>query len=483
MALFGAPIAHEDDPQRAIKAAMEMQKIMEADAAESSLRRKVVINSGLVIAGQVGSDLRMEYSVIGDTVNVAARIEKLANAGDILVGENTYKLAKQGFTYEALPPAMVKGKKEPVQVYKVTGSRKLVETISGAGNIVYTPLIGREKEINMLKSVFEKARAGEGQTVSLIGNAGLGKSRLMYELRTQIPAKKISYLRIECFSYTKAIPYYPFVEIIKNHFDFKDSDTRIQLDKKLKDTVAKKNMDWAVPYLKKLLSMELTEQEVLPTDPKEVKSNIFKALAGIIKSADKNKTAILVIKDIHWLDGASLEFLDYQVKNMHDKALFLVVSRQPDICLTWEEESNHTGIEVKKLSNKEISSFLTDSLNIKNISKEFFALIKKKSDGNPLYIEELSRSLIDKNVLVKDNGNYVVQGDIANLGIPDSIQGVLMSRIDLLDNITKKTLQFASCIGPAFEHRLLEKIAPEGANIDKCLLELKIRNFIIPVEG
>ncbi len=471
MAIFGAPIAHEDDPERAVLACLDMQNAIEEINAglDKSLKRLQIhsgINTGKVIAGKVGSDLQMEYTVMGDTVNVAQRLKDQAPPGSILVGPETYRRTKHAFDFMPLEPMRLKGKAAMVKPFEVIGKKWGSEF---GLSIVHSDLIGRNQELSLLKQGYDDLIKGRSSILIIKGEIGVGKSRLLYEFRKYLtiyaPEGAIIYGR--GFSYESAIPFKSILDslhrfLIEENVSSREEDKKI-IKEKLVALMEEEGVE-VLPYLYKFFNIELTEaqkEKVRHLDSHSLQLQIFLAIATLLEKLSDKKPIIFIFDDIQWFDSASIELLNF--------LLPLIKKRRISFCLSYrlgdlsaitnllknikDEYPDYTKeIPLKNLSPED-SMLLIENLMGKDVDEGLKRYIIEKSQGNPFFIEEIARNILESEAYKKGKGLTRKQ-----IEIPGSIEAAVSSRIDGLNKEAKYLLKIASIIGRNFPETLLEEL-------------------------
>ncbi|KRT65268.1 MAG: adenylate/guanylate cyclase, partial [Candidatus Rokubacteria bacterium CSP1-6] len=319
MALFGAPLALEDHAARAVEAALAIQEAMGkvGDELQRSRGQRVAlrigVNTGLVVVGKIGDDLRMDYTAQGDTVNLAARLQALAEPGTVAISEGTHHLVAGYFDYESLGTHTVKGKSVPVEVFRPLRRRAHRSRLAVASEAGLSTFVGRETEFAALLSAAEEARAGRGRVVTIVGEAGIGKSRLVWELRTRLPAGTMAWVEGTCVPYGQSTPYLPVIDIVRALLGLADGDPEREMDRKLTARLAElgPDVETAAPALRYLLSLGTTEGEMAALSPQERKERLLDALARLSAAAARQRPHVFVFENCQWLDGASAEFLNF----------------------------------------------------------------------------------------------------------------------------------------------------------------------------
>ncbi|MDY7040838.1 MAG: tetratricopeptide repeat protein, partial [Chloroflexota bacterium] len=493
MVLFGAPRAHEDDPQRAVRAALEMQEAIRPFrevntlAGTFSLQQRIGIHTGMVFAGNVGAATRKEYTVMGDTVNLAARLMAAAEVGQVLISPTTRRYLDTGFVCETLPPVVVKGKPEPVPVCMILGLRRDEGPIHRAAR--RGPFVGRAEELARLKELAGMVLGGQGQVVSIGGEAGVGKSRLVDELLTHASGVGMQVLRGECVSYGSTIPYLPWITALREFFDWQGDDDQAERREKLRaglEAVSAELVQW-LPIVAGVLSLPEPDTRLTRSlDARMRKERFFDIAVRLLRARAHQSPLLLLFEDLHWADPISLELLLHVARYCDDDPLLLVAVHRPALDLTaWAGLGHHTAIQLAELDTKERGELVSSLLNLPDLPSGLCDLILSKAQGNPFYIEEVVHVLVDRGYLTPDDGGYWLVGELANVEIPDTVRGVVMSRIDNLDEGSRNVLKVASCIDRIFPYSVLHDIYPWPILEDVLLrrLETLERVDLTPLEN
>jgi len=479
MAFFGAPLAHENDPERAVLAGLAIideigpfgEKIRKELDLEFNVR--VGINTGIVVVGDIGSDLAMEYTAMGDTVNLAARMEETAEPGTVQVSEETYKMIAPLFETVAFEGVEIKGREEPVQTYRIVAPKSEPGKLRGVEGLS-SPLVGRSQELEQLKEALADVEQGRGRIVFLIGEAGLGKSRLIDELRREwIGAghDENTWAVARGISYDTTQPYSLFQQIIRQSCGIEPDDSPAVVLTKLQalaQEVSPEMVDRTEDALKLMMAIR-DEGEDRPLAAGDRKREIQSSILELMQ-ATTNEPAVLVIDDLHWSDAASAELLEYLLQLTDNNPVMLLCAMRPyrgspawQLKLAAETHYPHryTEINLSPLSSENSANLVGNLLEISDIPPALSTLILEKSEGNPFFVEELIRTLIDSEVVVRDESgeHWKATAEIENITVPDNLQALLTSRIDRLDREIRETVQLASVIGRTFYFRVLELIA------------------------
>ncbi|MFA6439273.1 MAG: BREX system ATP-binding domain-containing protein, partial [Bacteriovoracaceae bacterium] len=485
MAIFGAPLTHENDPERAIRCSMEMMEYMERfnqlspTALPEPLGIHIAMNTGMVVAGNVGSDLRMNYSVIGDTVNLASRLKHVAEKGEIVVSEETYRIISSLVRADSPKSIEIKGKSEPVKVYKIFSLKEGIEP--GARISQKNPIIGRDEEIATLKTSLEKVAQKKEQRLFIRGEAGVGKTRLKLELIQLAKAKSITVYEGKCSSFEMNTPYYLWTTLLKDILQLKADTGENETRKRLHDMLQILSMEKHEPYLATLLSLRY--EEILLEEDQDRKKKIFESLKEFIRALAKRKPSVFLLEDVHWIDRFSQDMLEYLFADEQlAQAMFVPLFRDE---YTHSKEligKGGTLIDLNRLTQVDAQKLMCARLNVTEISPNLSELIYKRSEGNPFFIEELVKTIIDKNVVsVKGQKLEILKTDFESI-LPATVQGVIMARIDRLEEKLKDVLYGASVIGREFDKNLLKEIIKKKDAVDLSLSELLSLEMILEKE-
>ncbi len=468
MALFGAPIALEDAPQRAIRSAMaihrEMTRFNEKVRQEKGdippLKMRVGIHTGPVVVGTLGNDLRVEFKAVGDTVNLASRMESLAEPGTTYVSDDTFKLTEGLFRFEALGEKEIKGKEKPLKVYQVIApsSRRTRFDVSAERGL--TPFVGRERELELLLDGFERSKEGRGQAISIISDAGIGKSRLLYEFRKAVTNEYVTFLEGRCLSYSRNVAYHPVVDVLKANFEIQDNDTDQEIREKVTKGLQFIKVDEVstLPYLLELLSVKDSGIDKIPMSPEARKDRTLEALKRIVLKGSEIRPLIMAIEDLHWMDRSSEDAFKELLESISGSRVFLIFTYRPEFIHTWGSRSYHSQVTLNKLSNRESLAMATYMLGTPNIDRDLEDLILQKTEGIPFFLEEFIKSLKELKVIERKDNAYQLSKDIQKLTIPSTIQDVIMARVDNLPEGAREVLRTGSVIEREFSYDLIKKV-------------------------
>jgi len=468
MALFGAPVALEDAPQRAIRSSLaihwEMAKFSEQFKQEKkgvpAVKMRIGIHTGPVVVGTMGNDLRVEFKAVGDTVNLASRMEGLAQPGTTYITEDTFRPTEGLFRFEGLGQRVIKGKEAPVNVYRVIAPNTRRTRFDVSADRGLTPFVGKERELELLLDGLERSKAGRGQAFSIMAEAGVGKSRLLYEFRKAVAHEDVTFLEGKCLSYSKGAPYHLHIDTLKANFDIiegdSDSEIREKVKKGIKIERADKNL--ALPYFLELLSVKESGIEKVFMSPEEKKNRIIEALKHIILKGSEIRPLILAYEDLHWMDKSSEEVLKYILESIPGVRILLIFTYRPEFVHTWGAKSYHNQLTLNRLSNRESLMMVFHLLGTEELDRDLEEFILEKTEGIPFFIEELIKSLENLKIIEREDNRYRITKDIKAVTIPATIQDVIMARIDSLLEEIKSLLQTASVVGREFSHYLIKKV-------------------------
>ncbi|MGD8763777.1 MAG: adenylate/guanylate cyclase domain-containing protein, partial [Desulfobacteraceae bacterium] len=469
MALFGAPIALEEAPQRAIRSAMAIHremamfsdKIKEEARGIPPLKMRVGIHTGLVVLGTLGNDLRVEFKAVGETVNLASRMEGLAEPGATYVTQDTYKLTEGFFRFEALGEKKVKGKAEPVRVYRVIGPSTRRTRFDVSAERGLTPFIGRDRELELLLDGFKRAKSGRGQAISIMAEAGVGKSRLLYEFRKAVVNEDATFLEGKCLSYNRGVAYHPVTDTLKANFDVLEDDGAAEIREKVIKGLKTLELDEVLiqPYFLELLSVKDSGIDKISMSPEAKKDRIMEALKQVVLKGSEIRPLILTYEDLHWVDKSSENALQYVLESIPAARVLMLFTYRPEFVHTWGSRSFHSQITLNRLSNRESLIMISHLLGTEDIESGLADLILEKTEGIPFFIEEFMKSLKELKLIEKRNGRYYFVKDIRDIAIPSTIQDVIMARVDSLPDDAKEVLQTGAVIEREFSYEQIKRVS------------------------
>jgi predicted ATPase/class 3 adenylate cyclase len=494
LAFFGAPIAHEDDPQRAILAGLDIVQDIKPfceeirDEYDLDFNVRVGINTGPVVVGEMGSDLAVEYTAMGDAANLASRMEATAQPGTVQISEHTYKLVAPVFEVEQTGPIEVKGKSDPVDAYRVIRQKVDPGRLRGIEGLE-APLIGRNAEFDQLRQALTELRQGRGGIVNLIGEAGLGKSRLIDEMMADwakdAPETSL-WTSTRGISYDSENPYGVFQRLIRKINDVDENDPPEMVREKVGHrigTMPEGSQESARQALD--LFLAVGENSIAPTsDAEAIKREIYAFNMHNWREVAGEGPSVFVFDDLHWADPASVELLLHLIQLIDEAPILIVCGFRPyrktpgwKLKTTAETDYPHryTEILLKPLSQDNSQELISSLLTISDLPSSVRNLILQKAEGNPFFVEEVVRTLIDREVVVRDEdgGRWLATKDIEGIFIPDNLQALLTARIDRLSGDVRSTLQYASVIGRSFYYRVLQLISEMESDLEVHLNTLQ----------
>lgn len=466
MALFGAPLAHEDHARRAVLAALGLRRTLNEHPLEAEPGRPVPIqlrfgvHTGFVVVGAIGDNLRMDYTAIGDTTHLAARLQQLAEPGAIVVSDATARLIRGYLRLEPLGPVEVRGRSAPVAIYRVAGAGARRSPLEGLEERPLSSFVGRRRELRLLDDLIADVEAGRGQAVGIVGESGVGKSRLVLEFRRQVAERRITYLEGRCLSFGSAIPYGPVLDIVRTNCGLNEADAPETIIEKVQTALAELGLDHesAPPLLLHLLGVKDGADRLASLSPEVIKARTFETLRQMSVRGSRRRPLILSIEDLHWIDRTSEEYLASLVENLGGTPIMLLATYRPGYRPTWMEKSYATQISLARLASDDSLTIVRSVLPEVGLADPLATLILNKAEGNPFFLEELARAVGERS------------GSHAALAIPDTVHGVLTARIDRLAELPKRLLQTASILGREFSLRLLEAVwdgGPAGAHLQE----------------
>jgi len=486
MALFGVPKAHEDDPVRAINAALEIHELVEALSPQvramgcRPLSMHTGIATGLVVTGGVDA-WKGATGVTGDTVNLASRLSGMGKAGEIQVGLYTYRIAERYFDFEALEPTPVEGKADPVRIYRVL-SRKdqpgKIHRLTG----LRAELIGRNAEMAQLSEAVERLRVGKGSIIGICGDAGTGKSRLVEEFKATLDLKEIQWREGQAYAYSQNVPYFPVTDMLKRALRIEEGDPPSKIREKVEGRIEHLlgRREDIIPYIGSLFG--LTYPEIEGTSPDSWKHRLHKAFQEYLSAAVRIAPTVFCLEDIHWGDPSSIELLRAILSGGTHPALFLCLYRPPFTLFP-----SHMGgavgdayreIRLKHLSPPDALEMTRSLLKTRDVPFELRRFVQEKAEGNPFYLEEVINTLVESDTLFRDNGNWKLSRPLRESDISPLVHGVILARLDRLEKDARRILQEASVIGRVFLYQILKRVTELKDRIDDHLTGLERLDLI-----
>ncbi|CAN5579866.1 hypothetical protein BH23CHL7_BH23CHL7_23050 [soil metagenome] len=490
LAFFGAPVAHEDDPDRAVLAALDMVASIDELARQLrsvhgvDFRIRAGINTGPVVVGNVGTDLRYEYTALGDAMNVAARMQAAAEPGTVMITDATRRLIGDAFDLADLGGITVKGKAEPVHAYRVDGRRAAPGRRRGLQRIgLESPMVGRDAQLAQLRTLWVTARAGRGRICFVLGEPGIGKSRLLGELRATLAdealaadaGRPLRWIEGRCVSYGQNLPYHLLLDLVRNLLELPWSESgpaaRRLLDERLAALPGGQATDVA-PFLAHLLGLPFhaEEEDHVRLDPATLQDRYTASLLRLLRALSTDRPLVVVCEDVHWADPASVAVIDSVLTLAARLPLLLTAALRPDTDAPgWQLVTNAraqfgqalTEIVLEQLSDSESRELVANLLVIESLPDEVRDAILARADGNPFFVEEVVRMLVDGGMIARSGDQWIATDEIGRVEIPSTLHGLLLARIDQLPEAAKRSLRVASVIGRQFPVRVLESVLTE----------------------
>jgi tetratricopeptide (TPR) repeat protein len=413
-----------------------------------------------VVVGTLGNDLRVEFKAVGDTLNVASRTEGLAEPGATYVTGETFKLVEGLFRFEALGQKKVKGKKEPISVYRVIAPSTIRTRFDVSAERGLTPFVGRDRELELLLDGFERSRAGKGQAFSIISEAGVGKSRLLYEFRKAVANEDATFLEGKCLSYSRGVAFHPIIDILKSNFDIQEANEESEIREKVKRglNILQADETSTLPYLLELLSVKESGLDDSQVTPEAKKAGIMNALNHIVIKGSQIRPLIMAFEDLHWIDKSSDDMLKNLLERIPGARVLLLFTFRPEFVPKWGGRSYHNHVNLNRLSNREILLMVGHLLGSEDLEGSLEEFILEKTEGVPFFVEEFIRSLIDLKIIEKGNKKYHLIKDVQYVTIPSTIQDMLMARVDSLSDGAKEVLQTGSVVEREFSYEIMTQL-------------------------
>ncbi len=486
MALFGAPVANEDHAQRACYSAISIQKAVKEYGQEvktlyrQDFKMRIGLNSGQVVVASIGDDLRMDYTAIGDTTNLASRMESAARPGTILVSDHTHRLARDFFDFEPLGKIAVKGKEEPQETYELLKAGKVETRIEAAVAKGLTRFVGRYNSVAGLMEAYDKVRSGSGQVLGIVGEAGVGKSRLLLESRNRLPQDEFTYFEGRCIHFGGSMAYLPILDILRSYFGIVEGENEVVIKKRMVERIFQldEKLQGILTPLYDILSLKVEDEAYLKLEPKQRRERIFEGLRNLFVRESQNRPLVLVIEDLHWIDKTSEEYLDYLIGWLASTRILLILLHRFEYIHRWGSKSYFNRIGLDQLSLKSSAELVEAILERGEVAPELRELILNRASGNPLFMEELTYTLLENGSIQRKDNQYILTRKPSDIQIPDTIQGIIAARIDRLEENLKKIMQVASVIGREFAFRILQAISGTKEELKTYLLNLQGLEFI-----
>jgi class 3 adenylate cyclase/tetratricopeptide (TPR) repeat protein len=473
MALFGAPIAHEDAPYRAIYSALTIRDALATLNAGPSvdsaidLQVRIGVHTGPVVVGTVGSDLKMDYTAIGDTTNLAQRLQSVADPGMVLVSDATHRLVR-GF-FEVLPARRfeVKGKREPVVAHEVKGLSETTTAIAIAEARGLTPLVGRGEELAQLLACYDRLAGALPQVVTVVGEAGSGKSRLIYELKQRLAEVSVVFFEARCSAMTQAVPYAPWIAMLRQYFGIVGDDGEAAARAKISARLGANAAEVAASYPALCQVMNLKGVDGNGTETSETedaKREHFEAVADLVYKASEQAPVVMIIEDVHWIDEPSREMLGLAVAKSSRSRVMMLISHRPEHQTGWRIKSAFTQLTLGPLSDEETVEIVRGVAG-GTLPGQLERSIVQKAEGNPFFAEEITRTLVEEGYLLRSDGQVRLTRPVDEIRMPGTVEELIGARLDRLGSQAKRVVQVAAVLGRQFHREHLIALL-SGENID-----------------
>ena len=490
MALFGAPLAHEDHAVRACYAALRMQESVKRYAEGVrrehgvTIRIRVGLNSGEVVVRAIGSDLRMDYTAVGQTTHLAARMEQLADPGATLLTPETLALAEGFVQVTPLGPMAVKGLAAPVEVYELAGVSAARSRLQAAAARGLSRFVGRDVEIEQLRRAVDQARQGRGQVAAVVGEPGVGKSRLTLELTHSHRVEGWLVLQAGSVSYGKATSYLPVLDLLKSYFRIADRDTRREILEKVtgKILTLDRALEATLPALLALLDVSGDDPRWQALDPPQRRQRTLDAVKRLLLREAQVQPLLVVFEDLHWIDSETQALLDSLVESLPPARLLLLVNYRPEYEHHWGSKTSYTQLRLDPLPPESALDLLHGLLGEGTAIEPLTRILIERTEGNPFFLEESVRALVETKALVGERGAYRLAKALTDIQVPPTVQVILAARIDRLSPEEKRLLQSAAVIGKDVPFILLAAIAEEREeDLRRGLAHLQAAEFLYEV--
>ena len=467
MALFGAPLAHEDHTARACYAALLMQESVERYAsdvhafAEGALKIRIGLNAGEVVVRSIGNDLRMDYTAVGQTTHLAARMEQMAPPGSILIPADALRLAEGYVEVKSLGRFTIKGLAHPIEVCEVIGAGMARTRFQVSAARGLTRFVGRDAEIDELHRTLKQARNGQGQILAVVGEAGMGKSRLFHEFIHSPSTEGCLVLQCGSVSYGKARSYLPIIDLLKVYFRIEDRDDRFTIREKVTARLLTvgEALHSALPAFLALLDVPLEDASWQALDPAQRRHRTLSAVQGLLLWESRVQPLLIAVENLHWIDSQTQGLLDSLVTSLPTAPILLLVNYRPEYHHAWANRTYYRQIRIDPLAPESAEALLRALLGDDVTLQPLKRLLIERTEGNPFFLEESVRTLVETGVLAGERGAYRLAKDVTSIQVAPTVQAVLAARIDRLSSENKRLLQCAAVIGKDVPFTLLRAIA------------------------
>ncbi len=496
MAVFGAPKAHENDTERALRCALDIKRELTKYSLANNLNLDISIgiNPGLVLFGRMGDERRKDHTVLGDAVNIASRLEGKAKKGQILVSEKVFKSVRGKFRFKKLAPVRVKGKRQKLKVHEVIdiAATGAYESTLGAG---LATLVGRDAEIKKIARILTSVRqipkprrssaglvsekpTGSGRILAISGEAGVGKSRMVFETRQLAEKRGYTFLRGGCDSFGANRPFRPFANLMRSYLNVAEGEDEITAKDKIENGMAEvfskeEQLEDRIGAFGFLLGYEYEDSLMSKLEGKAKIDHLTDSLDKFFFKLAEKTPLIVAIEDLHWVDPSTVDYLDRLRRQIADKPILLLLVYRPQFEHKWRKVKRYAEIHLEPLSLNDVTEFIKSILIAESLPKGLAKLILAKTSGNPFFIEEIIKSLLQRGILHIIGNKPELTVSLNDIEIPDTVQGVIMARVDALEANTRRALQEASVIGETFLLKILEEVSTVREKLDTHLADLE----------
>jgi class 3 adenylate cyclase/tetratricopeptide (TPR) repeat protein len=490
MALFGAPIALEDHAVRAAHAALAMQRALAGYRTELAgtrgidFRVRMGLNTGLVVVGAIGDNLRMDYTAVGDTTNTAARMLQLAEPGQVVVAEAPERLVAPYVELRQLGTFSVKNRTQPVTAWELVAAKATASRLAARAARGLSPLVGRDDALATLERAWAAARAGRGQVVLVVGDAGIGKSRLLLEFRERL-GQSATWIEGDCVSFGQSVPFLPVIDMLKRNFGVQDQDGEAAIVAKVGRGLRFLGGDASMvePYLRYLLAVDPGDAGVAAMDAAQRRRHLVAALQRLTAAGSRQRPIVLLVEDAHWIDSASEDVLKSLVEALPGMAVLLVVTYRPVYQQPFGDRTYLWRIAPQPLDGEDAGRIVRATLGVSDLPPELAAIIAAKAEGNPFFLEEIGHALVETGAVRSEGGRLVLARAAATISVPETVQDVIAARLDRLQDDQKRTVQTAAVIGREFALALLRRVSDLNGRLEPSLAELKRVELIYEKSG
>jgi class 3 adenylate cyclase/tetratricopeptide (TPR) repeat protein len=484
MALFGAPLAHEDAPQRGVSAALAIRDVVQKLGDEIRERNgieiqvRIGLHTGPVVVGAVGSDLKTDYSAIGDTTNLASRLQSLAAPGTVLISEATHRLVLGFYEVRARGPLDVKGKSEPIQAYEVTGRSVGATPMAIAEARGMTPFVGRDQELAQLLDSWERVAGELPQVFAIVGEAGSGKSRTIYEFRQRLEGRPTTVLEARSSSLTQGVSYAPIVSMLRQFFQVAPGDPIKGSCARIADRVRPFDPDLKkiFPFLCRLLAVAPDGLGDLTAE--EIKRQTWEAVTALVAGLSHEAPVLMIFEDLHWIDDASREMVELAAARVARARMMILVSHRPEYEADWRIGSAFTQVRLRPLTERDAAA-ITAAVAGGTLPAELERAIVERAEGNPFYLEELTRTVIEEGYVVRGDREIRATRPVSEMRVPATVHELLAARLDRVGAHAKRVIQVASVLGRQFRRAdLATLLEPDRIDVDHELEALERRGVL-----